>query len=201
MAGEDDGMGDSQMGGGSPILGSPAFPYTHAQHSQPHCTMTLATDLERLALQEQRLQFDAFDQATAWMLGTHIKAQCEAAGVALAIEIRLGKETVFYYAMPGTGPTNADWARRKRNAVELLHTSSYAIGLKLEQDKSSLEAKQGLPLRDFTAHGGSFPIRVRGVGVVGVVTVSGIPQREDHGMVVKALAALCGVPLAEVALD
>jgi uncharacterized protein (UPF0303 family) len=34
-----------------------------------------------------------------------------------------------------------------------------------------------------------------------VVTVSGIPQREDHGMVVKALAELCGVPLAEVALD
>lgn len=163
--------------------------------------MTIATDLERLTLQEQRLQFDAFDQRTAWELGTHIKALCEEAGVALAIEVRLSKETVFYYAMPGTGPTNADWARRKRNAVELLHTSSYALGLKLEQEKSSLEAKQGLPLRDYATHGGSFPIRVRGVGVVGVVTVSGIPQRDDHAMVVKALAALCGVPLAEVALD
>lgn len=163
--------------------------------------MTIATDLERLALQEQRLQFDAFDQSTAWTLGTNIKALCEAASVALSIEIRLAKDTVFYYAMPGTGPGNADWARRKRNLVELSQTSSYAIGLKLEQEKSSLKEKQGLPLRDFTAHGGSFPIRVRGVGMVGVVTVSGIPQREDHAMVVKALAALCGVPLAEVALD
>jgi uncharacterized protein (UPF0303 family) len=163
--------------------------------------MTLATDLVRLALQEQRLQFDAFDQATAWTLGSKIKALCEAAGVALAIEIRIAKDTVFYCAMPGTGPTNADWARRKRNVVELLHTSSYAVGLKLEQEGSSLEAKQGLPLRDYTPHGGCFPIRVRGVGCIGVVTVSGIPQREDHGMVVKALAELCGVPLAEVALD
>lgn len=163
--------------------------------------MTIATDLERLALQEQRLQFDAFDQGTAWTLGTNIKALCEAAGVALAIEIRLAKDTVFYYAMPGTGPGNADWARRKRNLVELSQASSYAIGLKLEQEKSSLEEKQGLPLRDFTAHGGSFPIRVRGVGMVGVVTVSGIPQREDHAMVIKALAAQCKVPLAEVALD
>lgn len=163
--------------------------------------MTIATDLERLALQEQRLQFDAFDQGTAWTLGANIKALCEAAGVALAIEIRLAKDTVFYYAMPSTGPGNADWARRKRNLVELSQTSSYAIGLKLEQEKSSLEEKQGLPLRDFTAHGGSFPIRVRGVGMVGVVTVSGIPQREDHAMVIKALAALCKVPLAEVALD
>lgn len=163
--------------------------------------MTLATDLERLALQEQRLQFDTFDQGTAWTLGTHLKALCEAAGVALAIEIRLMKETVFYYAMPGTGPTNADWARRKRNVVELLHTSSYATGLKLEQEHSSLQEKQGLPLRDYATHGGSFPLRVRGVGMVGVVTVSGIPQREDHAMVVKALATLCQVPLAEVALD
>ncbi|OYQ40320.1 hypothetical protein CHU94_13565 [Rhodoferax sp. TH121] len=163
--------------------------------------MTIATDLDRLALQEQRLQFDAFDQTTAWTLGSTLKALCEAASVALAIEVRLSKETVFYYAMPGTGPTNADWARRKRNTVELLHTSSYAMGLKLEQEKSSLEAKQGLPLRDYATHGGSFPIRVRGVGVVGVVTVSGIPQREDHAMVVQALATLCGVPLADVALD
>ena len=162
--------------------------------------MNLATDLERLALQEQRLQFDAFDQSTAWTLGTNIKALCEKAGVALAIEIRLAKDTVFYYAMPGTGPGNADWARRKRNLVELSQTSSYAIGLKLEQEKSSLMEKQGLPLRDYTAHGGSFPIRVRGVGMGGVVTVSGIPQREDHAMVVKALAELCGVSLAEVAL-
>lgn len=163
--------------------------------------MTLAADLDRLALQEQRLQLDTFDYATAWTLGSRIKALCEEAGVRLAIEIRIAKDTVFYCAMPGTGPTNADWARRKRNVVELLHTSSYAVGLKLEQEGSSLEAKQGLPLRDFATHGGAFPIRVRGVGCIGVVTVSGIPQREDHGIVVKALAELCGVPLPDVALD
>lgn len=163
--------------------------------------MTLTTDIARLALQEQRLQFDSFDLATAWTLGSRIKALSEEAGVALAIEIRIAKDTVFYCAMPGTGPGNADWARRKRNSVELVHSSSYLLGLKLEQEGSSLEAKQGLPLRDYATHGGSFPIRVRGVGCIGVVTVSGIPQREDHGMVVKALAELCGVPLAEIALD
>ncbi|ARV17537.1 hypothetical protein AEP_00577 [Curvibacter sp. AEP1-3] len=163
--------------------------------------MTIDTDLARLALQEERLQFDAFDQRTAWALGSRIKALSEEAGVALAIEIRLGKDTVFFYSMPGTGPTNADWARRKRNSVELLHTSSYALNLKLEKEGSTLEAKQGLPLRDYATHGGSVPIRVRGVGVVGVVTVSGIPQRDDHAMAIKALAELCGVPLHEVALD
>lgn len=163
--------------------------------------MTHTADLERLALQVERLQFEAFDQASAWALGTLIKTHCDAAGLALAIEVRLGKETVFFYSMPGTGPTNADWARRKRNTVEMLHTSSYAMHLKLAQEGISLEAKLGLPLRDYATHGGSVPIRVRGVGVVGVATVSGIPQREDHAMVIRALAELCGVPLEEIELQ
>ncbi len=172
-----------------------------AQTAPLFIAMTIDTDLARLSVQEQRLQFDAFDQSTAWALGNRIKALSEEAGVALAIEVRLGKDTVFFYSMPGTGPANADWVRRKRNSVELLHTSSYALNLKLEKEASTLEAKQGLPLRDYATHGGSVPIRVKGVGVIGVVTVSGIPQREDHGLAIRALAELCGVPLHEVALD
>jgi len=58
----------------------------------------------------------------------------------------------------------------------------------------------GLPLRDYTAHGGSFPIRVVGVGTIGTVTVSGLPQRDDHAMLVEELAGMLGVPLSEVAL-
>jgi uncharacterized protein (UPF0303 family) len=108
---------------------------------------------------------------------------------------------VFFSAMQGTAPVNADWARRKRNTVELLNRSSYAIGLALRQEQSSLESKMGLPTRDFASHGGSFPICVASVGCIGTVTVSGLPQREDHAIVVQALAEMCGVPIAAIALD
>ena len=161
---------------------------------------TLQQDIERLAHQERVLRFDRFDQSSAWDLGTRLKALSEARGVALTIEVRLVKDTVFFYAMPGTGPSNADWARRKRNTVDLQQSSSYAVGRALERDGSTLELKLGLPLRDYASHGGSFPIRVNGVGCVGTVTVSGIPQRQDHGIVVEALAAMCGIALADVAL-
>jgi uncharacterized protein (UPF0303 family) len=158
-------------------------------------------DIPRLAKQEELLQFDHFDATTAWSLGSNIKAYCEARGLALTIEIRLAKETVFFYAMPGTGPINADWARRKRNVVDLLQRSSYAVGVGYAQSGGSLEQNLGLPTRDYAAHGGSFPLRIRGVGAVGTVTVSGVPQRQDHAIVVETLADLCGVPLADVALD
>ena len=162
--------------------------------------MSIKKDLARIAVQEERLQFQDFDADTAWKLGNRLKANAETRGVAVTIEIRVGKETVFFFAMPGVNPSNADWARRKRNVVELLWRSSYAVGLALQEEESSLEVKLGLPTRDYAPHGGSFPIRVVGVGVIGTVTVSGLPQRDDHAMLVEELAGMLGVPLGEVAL-
>jgi uncharacterized protein (UPF0303 family) len=163
--------------------------------------LDLESDLARLAEQERVLQLRAFDLAGAWELGTRLRAAAQARGVAVAIEIRLLRELVFFCAMPGTTPENADWVRRKRNTVELLQRSSYAVGRSLQRDGTTLEQKMGLASRDYAAHGGSFPVRVAGVGCVGVVTVSGIPQREDHELVTAALAEMCGVAADSVRLD
>jgi uncharacterized protein (UPF0303 family) len=163
--------------------------------------MSLEQDIAQLAEQERRLQFGHFDGADAWTVGTALQALAASRGQAVTIEIRLARDTVFLHAMRGTTPVNADWARRKRNSVELLQQSSYRIGRELERDGSSLEARLGLPTRDYASHGGCFPIFVKGTGCVGTVTVSGLPQRADHAMVVEVLAPLCGVPLAEIALD
>jgi len=163
--------------------------------------LDLESDIHRIAAQEKRLRLARFDEPVAWTLGTRLKATAEALQLPLAIEIRLARETVFFHAMAGTAPVNADWARRKRNTVELLHRSSYGVGRALEQEGSSLETKLGLPTRDYASHGGSFPLRLVDGTCVGVVTVSGAPQRQDHAIVVEMLAAWCGVPLADVALD
>ena len=151
-------------------------------------------DLARLAEQERQLRLPAFDQAAAWDLGTRLRSAAQARGAAVAIEVRLLRETVFFCAMPGTTPENADWVRRKRNTVELLQRSSYAVGLSLKQEGLTLEQKMGLPVRDYASHGGSFPIRVDGVGCVGAVTVSGLPQREDHELVAAVLADMGALP-------
>jgi uncharacterized protein (UPF0303 family) len=163
--------------------------------------MSIETDIEKIAVQEQVLVFKQFDHALAWQLGARLKDCAQQRGVAITIEIRVGQDTVFFFAMPGTAPANADWARRKRNCVELLHRSSYGVGRSLELEDSSLGAKMGLPLRDYASHGGSFPIKLVGLGCIGVVTVSGLPQRQDHGLVVQVLAELCGVDGSAIALE
>ena len=156
-------------------------------------------DLEVIAKQEELLLFNTFDKSTAWMLGEAIKVHCESRNVAVAIEIRLCGETVFFFSMPGTSQNNADWARRKRNTTELQQRSSYAVGLALA-DGETLQSQCGLPLRDYAHHGGSVPIRVEGIGSVGAATISGLPQRDDHNTVIAVMASLLGVDLSGCSL-
>ncbi len=160
----------------------------------------MTTDIERIEEQQRRLRLSAFDADTAWTLGADLRRRALESGAAVTIEVRLTGETVFLSAMRGTAPANADWARRKRNVVELLQRPSYAVGLAAAASGRSELAAMGLDERDVADHGGSFPIVVEGVGCVGAVTVSGLPQREDHNLVVEALADLCGVDPEEVRL-
>ena len=46
-----------------------------------------------------------------------------------------------------------------------------------------------------------FPLFVEGAGVVGSVTVSGLPQRDDHNLAVEALCALLGRSFAALRLE
>lgn len=155
----------------------------------------MTADLECIEEQERRLTLSGFDEDAAWRLGCDLRERASAMGAAVTIEVRLAGQTVFLHAMRGTAPANADWARRKRNVVEWLHRPSYAVGLKAQRDGRVVLDEMGLAGRDVASHGGSFPIVVEGVGCVGVATVSGLPQRQDHELVVEALAALGDVDL------
>jgi uncharacterized protein (UPF0303 family) len=106
------------------------------------------------------------------------------------IDVRRFGQPLFYNALAGTTPDNAEWARRKANTVARFHRSSYAVGLELQQKNTTLLEKFGLSLPEYAAHGGSFPLSVSGAGVIGSVTVSGLPQRDDHQLVVEALCSI-----------
>ena len=162
--------------------------------------MTLEQDLERIRLQEERLQFEQFDAETAWTLGSRLRALAEARHAPVVIDIQLNTYPQFFSALPGSAPDNVDWIRRKRNVVLTFLRSSYAVGLELKRDGDSLEASRGVSTRDYAPHGGCFPIVVKGAGCIGTIGVSGLPGREDHGLIVEGLAAQLGVPLGEVAL-
>ncbi|TDK36765.1 heme-degrading domain-containing protein [Rhizobium deserti] len=162
--------------------------------------MGIEEDLARIAEQETALVFERFDLATAWDLGSRLRTLAQERQLGVAIDVRLHSMPAFYTALPGSTADNEAWVRRKRNLVLRFFQSSYAIGRKLALQDTTLEDKFGLSAADYAAHGGSFPIKVAGVGCIGAVTVSGLPQRDDHNLVVEVLAAMLGRDFATLTL-
>jgi uncharacterized protein (UPF0303 family) len=89
--------------------------------------------------------------------------------------------------MDGTSPDNWHWITRKEATVYRFHHSSYYMGRYLASQQTTIEQKYFVPEREYAAHGGAFPLIIDGLGVVGVVAVSGLPQAEDHQLVVDAM--------------
>ncbi|MDE3175418.1 MAG: heme-degrading domain-containing protein [Pseudomonadota bacterium] len=158
-------------------------------------------DLARIAVQESRLRFDAFDPDAAWALALALRADALARQAPIVAVIETWAMPLAAFALPGATDDNFDWARRKINVVRRFQRSSYAIGLQLARDGKTLADRGALPERDYAVHGGAFPIFVNGAGCIGAVAVSGLPQRDDHAMVVAALARALGQDPAETALD
>jgi uncharacterized protein (UPF0303 family) len=155
--------------------------------------MDAAEDLAIIDRQEAALRFPEFNAETAWQLGNRLRDMLLARKAGGTIEIELAGQLLFACATPGATPGQADWIRRKRNVVKRFARSTYAVGRILERDGQTMEARHGLELKDYAAHGGAFPVFLEGTGCVGTVIVSGLPQREDHELVVSAIAAMLGV--------
>lgn len=153
--------------------------------------MGLNEDLEQVERQERELQLTHMDEQVAWELGSRIRTIAKERGLSIVIDVRRFGQPLFYSALKGTTPDNVSWVHRKGNVVARFHRSSYGVGLNLTMKDTSLEAR-GLPASEYASHGGSFPLTVKGAGIVGSVTVSGLPQRADHELVVEGLCALLG---------
>lgn len=160
--------------------------------------MSIATDLANIAEQELILQFAAFCSDTAWAVGSHLRSAAVRRNSAMTFAIEVAGRTLFYAATGFAPADQMEWIRRKRNVVMRFGRSTYAVGLELQQQGKTLEQKYGVPTAEYATHGGGFPIFLRGTGCVGSVIASGLPQREDHAMVVDALAAVLGVDVVRL---
>ena len=145
--------------------------------------------LADLAAEEEELRLPGFTNDDAWELGSALVATARREGAPVAIGIIRNGQRLFHAALPGSSSDNDAWIERKNRVVERFGHSSLYMRRLAADEGSTVEEMFGLDPRLFAAHGGAFPILVRSVGPVGVVTMSGLPQLDDHLMVVSALRA------------
>lgn len=143
--------------------------------------------LKKLLQEEQELQFNAFNEVTAWELGSQLVEQAIRQGLAVTIDITRGEHQLFHASLPGTSADNDEWVKRKVRLVYRFGHSSFYMGQMLKSKGKRIEDAYLIPESQYAPHGGCFPVIVKGTGMVGTVTVSGLPQEEDHKLVVQAI--------------
>jgi uncharacterized protein (UPF0303 family) len=143
--------------------------------------------LAELLRQEETIQFSAFDNQIAWRVGSRLVELATERGLGVTIDITRNGQQLFHCALPGTSADNDEWIKRKNRVVNRYGHSSLYIGMRYRSQGTTFEEKSRLNPDEYAAHGGAFPIIIARVGVVGVVTVSGLAQEEDHQLVVSAL--------------
>ncbi|MHA7274689.1 heme-degrading domain-containing protein [Arthrobacter sp. TMT4-20] len=140
-----------------------------------------------IQLEIAELQFPHFTLEDALSLGLRLVKLGTDRGLPIAIDISRPDQVLFHVALPGATPDNELWARAKARTAARYQEPSYLVGLRALDSGARMEDNPLFDTTVFAAHGGSFPLYVRGVGAVATVTVSGLPQRDDHDLVVEAL--------------
>lgn len=145
--------------------------------------------LAELEAEEARLILPTFDETVALRLGIALMNLAQVRNLPVVINIRNATRCFFHASLPGASANNDNWARRKGNTALVMGRASLIVGLS-NAARSRTLAFDGLSEADHADSGGAVPLRVAGAGIVAVATVSGLPQVEDHRLVVEAITAM-----------
>ncbi len=143
--------------------------------------------LQNLLKEEEDLQFPHFNEDTAWEIGSWLVDYAKTQNLPITIDIMRGTQQVFHASRPGASADNDEWVKRKVRLVYRFGHSSFYIGQMLKSKGKTIEQNSLLSESEYAPHGGCFPVLVKGTGMVGTITVSGLPQEEDHRLVVLAI--------------
>ena len=143
--------------------------------------------LKQLLQEEQELQFMKFNEDDAWSLGSQLVELARKRNLPVTVDITRGMHQLFHVALPGTSPDNDEWVKRKVRLVYRFGHSSFYMGQLLKSKGKSIEQSYLVSESEYAPHGGCFPIIIKDTGIVGTITVSGLPQEEDHKLVVESL--------------
>lgn len=143
--------------------------------------------IESLAMEQDELRIESFDYDFVWRLGAAMREKAAAKKLPVIITISHGADVVFSALMPGATADNIDWAARKRAVAWRFHRSSLAMRLEAEKGNFDFNKLYRLPEEDYAASGGGVPLILRNGTIIGAAGVSGLPDIEDHKLVVEVL--------------
>ena len=145
---------------------------------------------EQLITQESDARLEQFDFLLAWRLGQILYDRATALAAPVSLEVYAFGQELFVAALPGSCAENLEWMRRKRNTVLRCAHSSLYVGMTNASRGESMATQSYIDPYQYTDHGGSFPLMNLAGGLLGAVSVSGLPSEDDHGLALWAIQQL-----------
>ena len=141
-----------------------------------------------LALEAQTLVLPSLTQAEAIEIGEIAIALGRDRNLAIAVEVRMKEWTVFHISLPGSDTENDGWIARKARATLLTGNSTMYERVLAEEQGINWYESHGVTEATHAVHGGCLPLKVSGVGMLGMLLISGLPQVQDHLLGVEVIA-------------
>ena len=144
----------------------------------------VSADLEREA---KELELSGLSQAEAIEIGSIAQSIGLARNLPIAVEVRMKEWIVFHASLPGSTPENDWWIGRKARAVNLTGRSTLHERVLAEENGIDWHKSKGVEEELYAIHGGGVALNVGGIGLAGVLIVSGLEQVADHMLGVEIL--------------
>jgi uncharacterized protein (UPF0303 family) len=156
-----------------------------------HDTCVVATTggftSDGLALEAKALQLSSLSQAEALEIGTIAQAIGLDRKLPIAIEVRMKEWTIFHVSLPGSTPENDSWIARKARVVNATGNSTMYERVLAEEQGIDWYAVKGLSEESHAIHSGGLALNVVGLGLTGILLISGLPQVDDHLLCVEII--------------
>jgi uncharacterized protein (UPF0303 family) len=104
----------------------------------------------------------------------------------ITIEVRIGDWIVFHASLQGSKPENDWWINRKVAVVMLNQHSTMFERVSAEERGVDWHQENDVTDETHAIHGGAIPL-ITNEGFKGILTISGLPQVEDHLLAVEVL--------------
>ena len=138
----------------------------------------------------KKIELDNFSNRIAFEMGLKILDLAKSRNQHIAVEISRLNYTVFIYIDDNLSADKHNWLRRKANIAKRLEESSLSVKNDMKEGNLTLDKTFGLDEKDFIAKGGSIPVFVKNAGMIATITVSGLPDVEDHNIIIDALKGI-----------